>query len=84
MSDVPTPVDPTPVDPMPDDPWTKLSQRPCRHLACKEMFYDYGVPLEERGGSGAFWCEQTYKCLGPDNLVAGREECGPGRECYER
>jgi hypothetical protein len=48
------------------------------------MFYDYGVPLEERGGSGAFWCEQTYQCLGPDNLVASRDECTPGRECYER
>jgi hypothetical protein len=51
---------------------------------CKEMFYDTGVPLEERMGSGIFWCDHTQKCLGPDNIAVGAEDCGPTRACYER
>ena len=50
----------------------------------KEMFYDNGIPLEERSGSGIFWCNQTYNCLGPDNSMVSTEECGPERSCYER
>jgi hypothetical protein len=71
-------------DAVADDPWLRLSRRPCRHLMCKEMFYDTGVPLEERMGSGIFWCDQTQKCLGPDNIAVGAEDCGPSRTCYER
>lgn len=79
MSDVPLPI-----DPLPDDPWTRLSQRPCRNLRSKEMFYDNGIPLEERSGSGIFWCGETHKCLGPDGTMVSTEDCGPGRSCYER
>jgi hypothetical protein len=71
-------------DPVADDPWLRLSQRPCRNLMCKEMFYDTGVPLEERSGCGIYWCDQTQKCLGPDNIAVGAEDCGPTRSCYER
>ncbi len=69
---------------MSDDPWTRLRVRPCRHLCSKEMFYDYGVPLEERGGSGVFWCSHTHNCLGPDGTMVAREECSPERSCYEQ
>jgi hypothetical protein len=48
------------------------------------MFYDNGIPLEERSGSGIFWCSETYKCFGPDNTTVSAEECGPGRSCYEQ
>jgi hypothetical protein len=48
------------------------------------MFYDNGIPLEERSGSGIFWCSQTHKCLGPDNTSVSAEECLPTRSCYER
>jgi hypothetical protein len=69
---------------MSDDPWERLSQRPCRFLRSKEMFYDNGIPVEERGSSGIFWCSQTYRCLGPDSLSVSTEECGPERSCFER
>jgi hypothetical protein len=69
---------------MSDDPWERLRERPCRFLRSKEMFYDNGIPVEERGSSGIFWCGQTYKCLGPDGTMVSNEECGPQRSCYER
>ena len=34
---------------MSDDPWERLKNSAgCRHLRSKEMFYDNGIPLEER------------------------------------
>jgi hypothetical protein len=70
--------------PATDDPWIRLKERPCRYLVSKEMFYDNGIPLEDRSGSGIFWCSQTHKCLGPDGTVVSTEDCGPARACYER
>jgi hypothetical protein len=69
--------------PMSDDPWIRLKILPCKHLRSKEMFYDTGTPLEERSGSGIFWCEHTQRCLGPDDSPVSREECVPQRGCYE-
>jgi hypothetical protein len=49
------------------------------------MFYDDGRPLEERCSSGIFWCNHTFKCLGPDNSVVAPEECSAtSRPCFER
>jgi hypothetical protein len=49
------------------------------------MFYDTGTPLEERSGSGIYWCSHTFKCLGPDNTVVSPEECSvTSRACFER
>jgi hypothetical protein len=70
---------------MSDDPWERLKNSSgCRHLRSKEMFYDNGIPLEERGGSGIFWCGKTFHCLGPDGTTVDKEECGPTRMCYEQ
>jgi hypothetical protein len=69
---------------MSDDPWQRLEVRPCRFLRSKEMFYDNGIPLEDRGSSGIFWCSQTHQCLGPDNITVSTEECGPERSCYQK
>ena len=68
---------------MPQDPWTQLQGRCCKHLRSKEMFYDTGTPLEERSGSGIFWCMHTQNCLGPDGAPATDESCRPGRKCQE-
>ena len=84
MSNDQAPVNPVSIELEFVDPWTRLNQRPCRHLLSKEMFYDTGIPLEERSGSGIYWCDQTHQCLGPDNIAVGREDCGPTRSCYER
>jgi hypothetical protein len=69
---------------MSQDPWNALNKRPCKHLRSKEMFYDNGIPLEERSGSGIFWCQHTQNCLGPDHRPVDREECGPDRGCFEQ
>jgi hypothetical protein len=69
---------------MSDDPWERLRQRPCRFLRSKEMFYDNGIPLEQRSGSGIFWCGHTHKCLGPDSALVSDEDCRPERSCYEQ
>lgn len=68
---------------MPDDPWNRLNNNTCKHLRCKEMFYETGVPVEERSGSGIFWCSHTLKCLGPDGASVSREDCSPKRRCFE-
>jgi hypothetical protein len=80
MSDDITP----PEDICPSDVnWARLRERHCRHLRSKEMFYDNGIPLEDRGSSGVFWCGETFKCFGPDNANVSMEECGPHRVCYQ-
>lgn len=69
---------------MSDDPWLRFSEGPCRHLRCKEMYYDTGVPLEERCSSGIFWCNHTHKPLGPDDSIVSLEDCMTSRPCFER
>jgi hypothetical protein len=68
---------------MSEDHWARLRERHCRHLRSKEMFYDNGIPLEDRGSSGVFWCSHTHKCLGPDYSTVSMEECTPERVCYQ-
>jgi hypothetical protein len=48
------------------------------------MFYDNGIPLEERSGSGIFWCSHTQNCIGPDGRIVSLEECVTARPCHER
>jgi hypothetical protein len=69
---------------MSDDPWLRLGEGPCRYLRSKEMFYDNGLPLEQRSGSGIFWCSHTHQCLGPDNSAVSPEDCQEHRSCFER
>jgi hypothetical protein len=61
----------------------RLKTQTCKHLRSKEMFYDNGIPLEERGSSGIFWCMRTHHCMGPDGTAVDREDCVPGRSCYQ-
>ncbi len=68
---------------MPDDALDQVNGKCCKHLRCKEMFYDIGPSWEDRSGSGIFWCMHTQHCLGPDDAPATREKCCPGRGCYE-
>jgi hypothetical protein len=68
---------------MSEDRWNQLKPRSCKHLRCKEMFYETGTPLEDRCGSGIFWCGHTHKGLGPDGSPVSQKECVPNRECYE-
>ena len=69
---------------MSDEPWNCLNNNRCKHLRSKEMFYETGVPVDQRAGSGIFWCGHTLKCLGPDGDPVSREECSPERRCFEQ
>jgi hypothetical protein len=40
-------------------------------------------PTVQHSDDRAFWCQHTFKCLGPDGQAVGEEECVPGRGCYE-
>jgi hypothetical protein len=40
-------------------------------------------PLSGEVGDGHCWCNQTQHALGPDNNLADRERCVPGRSCYQ-
>ena len=59
----------------------------CRHLRSKGMHMHGTTHAVETGmpgsGDGYFWCVQTMYQFGPDNVVANREVCRPGRGCYE-
>lgn len=59
-------------------------QDPCRFLTCKEMFYKETVAGQlPHSGSGVFWCTVTQRLQGPDGQIAGKEECGSHRTCFE-
>jgi hypothetical protein len=63
---------------------TGAGQSYCRRLRCKEMFVDTGLPFHPaQSASGAYWCNSTQNCLGPDGEVVDVESCKPGRACYE-
>jgi hypothetical protein len=53
----------------------------CRHLRCKEMYYQ--GPIDDEFSSGIFWCVKTQENAGPDGCPCGKCECGPSRGCYQ-
>ena len=54
---------------------------PCRHLRCKEMYYQ-GQP-EDDCASGIYWCLRTQENNGPDGQSCSKCECGQERACYQ-
>ena len=54
---------------------------PCRHLRCKEMYYESPQPEDEL--SESYWCVKTQEVMGPDGKSCSKCECGPERACYE-
>jgi hypothetical protein len=56
----------------------------CEKLRWKGMFVQAELdPTVQHSEDRAFWCQHTFKCLGPDGQAVGEEECAPGRVCYE-
>ena len=57
----------------------------CCNLRAKTMFYD--TPDHDRPESleaqkaGPFWCGETQSLIGPDDQIAGLEQCRAGRGC---
>ena len=56
----------------------------CEKLRWKGMFVRAELdPTIQHSDDRAFWCQHTFKCLGPDGQAVGEQECTPGRACYE-
>jgi len=56
----------------------------CGKLRWKGMFIEVEHdPTIQDSSDRAYWCQHTFKCLGPDGQAVGEEECAPGRGCYE-
>lgn len=64
-----------------------LVQPACRFLRSKNMYVsgtmDPARDDYEFDGDGYCWCSLTQNQMGPDQQVAEREDCIPGRNCYE-
>ncbi len=56
---------------------------PCRHLRCKEMYYEAPGTPDDQFSSGIYWCVKTQENTGPDGLSCSKCECGPERACYQ-
>jgi hypothetical protein len=59
----------------------------CRQLRSKGMYVygtmdpaDSGVP---GAGDGYCWCLKTMHQFGPDSQGVDRDQCRPGRRCFE-
>ena len=54
---------------------------PCRHLRCKEMYYQGST--DDEYSSGIYWCVKTQENMGPDGRSCDKCDCGPERACYQ-
>lgn len=62
----------------------KEEHRPCRRLRSKGMFIQVEPdPLVPNPNDGFCWCSRTHNALGPDGSPVLRDQCKPGRDCYE-
>ena len=56
----------------------------CQRLRYKGMYVQVEPdPLVPNPSDGICWCSVTQECLGPDGAVVEKEDCIPGRECFE-
>ena len=62
-----------------------ISTTHCEKLRWKGMFIQAELldATIQHSDDHAYWCQHTFKCLGPDGLAVSGHECVPGRECYE-
>ena len=58
----------------------KTAQIPCRHLRCKEMYYQGSE--DDEFAAGLYWCSRTEEATGPDGVACGKKECCANRTCY--
>ena len=74
------------------NPRSRTGHRLCKHLQCKEMFYDTTVQPawaaqtddeEHSEQTRYYWCLKSFREVSPDGQPCGAEECSPQRDCYE-
>ena len=63
---------------------TKVSMNRCEKLRWKGMFIEAEWdPTLSPSNDCSYWCQHTYKPLGPDGKAVDEFECSPARACYE-
>ena len=63
---------------------TNIGTNRCEKLRWKGMYIEAEWdPTIQHSNDGAFWCQHTFKCLGPDGKAVDEFECSPARKCYE-
>lgn len=63
---------------------TKVSMKRCEKLRWKGLFIEAEPdPTIQHSNDQLFWCQHTFKCLGPDGKAVDEFECNPARPCYE-
>lgn len=58
----------------------------CIHLRSKAMYVTGDLRNPEHpdeAGSQYCWCNISQHVLGPDQLTVNRNDCTPGRTCYQ-
>jgi hypothetical protein len=62
----------------------KLSKNRCEKLRLKGMYVEADWdPTVQPCNDTAYWCQHTYKPIGPDGKAVDEFECSPARKCYE-
>lgn len=62
-----------------------ITQPACALLRSKAMLVAGTRLAQDQGedtGSRYCWCNLTQHTMGPDDQLAGRRACVPGRDCY--
>jgi hypothetical protein len=66
-----------------------MSQNLCKHLRTKKMFTGFSAEesfaekLDDHVTPNHFWCNRTQTVVGVDDQPAHKENCTPGRACFE-
>jgi hypothetical protein len=68
---------------MEQDGLTQISVNRCEKLRWKGMYVEtVWDPTVQDSNDQSFWCQHTYKCLGPDGKAVDEDQCNPARECF--
>ena len=59
-----------------------MDENRCEKLRWKGMYVETVWDPAVQRGPEHFWCQHTFKCLGPDGKPVDDEECTPARECF--
>lgn len=63
---------------------TKIGMNRCGKLRWKGLFIETEPSTEvQPSNDRAFWCQHTFKPIGPDGKVVDEFECHAARSCYE-
>jgi hypothetical protein len=64
---------------------TRVSMNRCAKLCWKGMYIQAAEdPTVQHSNDRAFWCQHTFKPIGPDGQLVDDFECSPARPCYEQ